>query len=38
MPIESEIKVFEDRIVSGQWRVEYSWTFCWTNCWTFLAT
>jgi len=23
MPIESEIKVFEDRIVSGQWRVEY---------------
>ena len=23
MPIESEIKVFEDRIVSGEWRVEY---------------
>ena len=23
MPIEFEIKVFEDRIVSGQWRVEY---------------
>jgi hypothetical protein len=23
MPIESEIKVFEDRIVSGDWRVEY---------------
>ena len=23
MPIESEIKVFEDRIVSGQLRVEY---------------
>ena len=23
MPIESKIKVFEDRIVSGQWRVEY---------------
>jgi hypothetical protein len=23
VPIESEIKVFGDRIVSGQWRVEY---------------
>jgi hypothetical protein len=23
MPIESEIKAFEDRLVSGQWRVEY---------------
>jgi hypothetical protein len=23
MPIQSEIKVFEDRIVSGEWRVEY---------------
>jgi hypothetical protein len=23
MPIESEIKVFEDRVVPGQWRVEY---------------
>jgi hypothetical protein len=23
MPIESEIKVFEDRIVAGEWRVEY---------------
>ena len=22
-PIESEIKVFEDRITSGEWRVEY---------------
>ena len=23
MPIESEIKVFEDQIVPGNWRVEY---------------
>jgi hypothetical protein len=23
MPIESEIKVFEDRIAAGEWRVEY---------------